>query len=167
MSFVHKPINPKKQQSQQNRGTICPVDKGEHYIGKCPKFLQMSPSEFNAEVKKNSFCYNCLSSTHNAKTCPSKVSCRHCSRNTTQCYMTKILSHSKKQRLLNTNFHYASPLMRSATKQNHQSTRLFSLEKLEISFLWFPLNFTVPTKPANVTHYLIAAALYLMFSIPW
>ena len=40
----------------------------------------MSPSERNAEVKKNSLCYNCLSSTHNAKTCPSKVSCRHCSR---------------------------------------------------------------------------------------
>ena len=27
-SFVHKPFNPKKQQSQQNRSTICPVDKG-------------------------------------------------------------------------------------------------------------------------------------------
>ena len=40
----------------------------------------MSPSERNAEVKKNSLCYNCLSSTHNAKTCPSKVSCRHLSR---------------------------------------------------------------------------------------
>ena len=79
-SFVHKPLNPKKHESQQNRSTNCPVDQGDHYIGKCPKFLQMSPFERNAEVKKNFLCYNCLSSTHNAKTCPSKVSCRHCSR---------------------------------------------------------------------------------------
>ena len=55
-SFVHKPFNPKKQQSQQNRSTNCPVDQGKHYIGKRPKFLQMSASERNAEVKKYFLC---------------------------------------------------------------------------------------------------------------
>ena len=41
----------------------------------------MSPCEQNSEVKKNLLCYNYLSSNHNAKNCPSKLSCRHCSHN--------------------------------------------------------------------------------------
>ena len=66
--------------TQQTKSKKCPVDQGDHYIGKCSKFLQMSPSERNSEVKKNLLCYNCLSPNHNAKNCPSKVLCRHCSR---------------------------------------------------------------------------------------
>ena len=65
--------------TQQTKSKKCPVDQGDHYIGKCSKFLQMSPSERNSEVKKNLLCYNCLSPNHNAKNCPSKVLCKHCS----------------------------------------------------------------------------------------
>ena len=66
--------------TQQTKSKKCPVDQGDHYIGKCSKLLQMSPSERNSEVKKNLLCYNCLSPNHNAKKYPSKVLCRHCSR---------------------------------------------------------------------------------------
>ena len=166
-SLVHKPFNPKKQQSQQNRSTNCPVDQGDHYIGKCPKFLQMSPSERNAEVKKNFLCYNCLSSTHNAKSCPSKVSCRHCSRKHHSMLHDNNYVSKRKTRLLNTNYHYASPLTRSAEKRNSPILTPVFPRKSEISFLWFQLNFTVPSKHANVMLYLTAAARYHMFSIPW
>ena len=66
--------------TQQTENKKCPVDQGEHYIGKCSKFLQMSPSERNSEVKKNLLYYNCRTPNHNAKKCPSKkILCRHCS----------------------------------------------------------------------------------------
>ena len=65
--------------TQKTKSKKCPVDQGDHYIGKCSKFLQMSPSERNSEVKKNLLRYNCLSPNHNAKNCPSKVLCSHCS----------------------------------------------------------------------------------------
>ena len=67
--------------TQQTKSKKFPVDHGDHhYIGKCSKFLQISPSLRNSEVKKNLLCYNCLSPNHNAKNCPSEVLCRHCSR---------------------------------------------------------------------------------------
>ena len=59
--------------TQQTKSKKCPVDQGDHYIGKCSKFLQMSPSERNSEVKKSLLCYNCLSPNHNAKNCPIKT----------------------------------------------------------------------------------------------
>ena len=66
--------------TQQTKSKKCPVDQGDHYIGKCSKFLQMSPSERSSELKKNLICYHCLSPNHNVKYFPSKVLCRHCSR---------------------------------------------------------------------------------------
>ena len=66
--------------TQQIKSKKCPLDQSDHYIGKCSKFLPMSPSERNSELKKNLLCYHCLSPNHNAKYCQSKVLCRRCSR---------------------------------------------------------------------------------------
>ena len=62
-----------------NRGrTKCPLDHQDHYIGKCPHFLSLDVSRRNSEAKKNSLCFNCLSTSHAAKNCTSKIFCRHC-----------------------------------------------------------------------------------------
>ena len=37
--------------TQQTKNKKCPVDQGDHYIGKYFKFLQMSPSERNSKEK--------------------------------------------------------------------------------------------------------------------
>ena len=39
--------------TQQTKSKKCPVDQGVHYIGKCSKFLQMSPSERNSDEEKS------------------------------------------------------------------------------------------------------------------
>ena len=59
--------------STSNRSrTKCPLDQQDHYIGKCPQFLSLDVSRRNSEAKKNSLCFNCLSSSHAAKNCTSK-----------------------------------------------------------------------------------------------
>ena len=78
---INNPISERNSSNtQQTKSKKSPVGQGDHYIGKCSKVLQMSPSEQNLEVKKNLLCYNCISPNHNAKDCPSKVLRRHCSR---------------------------------------------------------------------------------------
>ena len=66
--------------------------------------------------------------------------------NTTQCYMTTITSHSKKQTLLNTNYHYASPLTRSAKKRNHQTTRQFFPRKIRNQLPMVPIKLYGPNE---------------------
>ena len=55
-----------------------PLDQQDHYIGKCPQFLSRDAGIRNSEAKKNSLLFNCLSASHAAKNCTSKVLCRHC-----------------------------------------------------------------------------------------
>ena len=56
----------------------CPIDKEEHYTGKCPKFLAMTVAQRVSEIKKHGLCFNCLSDQHTSKDCLSKATCREC-----------------------------------------------------------------------------------------
>ena len=70
---------PPMRNATANRSrTKCPLYQQDHYIGKCPQFLSLDVSRRNSEAKKNSLSFNCLSSSHAAKNCTSKVLCRHC-----------------------------------------------------------------------------------------
>ena len=62
----------------KNVKTKCPLDQQEHYIGRCQQFNKFDVARRNLEVKKHSLCFNCLSPSHSAKECASKVVCRHC-----------------------------------------------------------------------------------------
>ncbi|XP_075264413.1 uncharacterized protein LOC142356371 [Convolutriloba macropyga] len=69
---------PMRNATANRSRTKCPLDQQDHYIGKCPQFLSLDVSRRNSEEKKNSLCFNCLSSSHASKNCTSKVLCRHC-----------------------------------------------------------------------------------------
>ena len=69
---------PMRNATANRSRTKCPLDQEDHYIGKCPQFLSHDVSRRNSEAKKNSLCFNCLSTSHAAKNCTSKVLCRHC-----------------------------------------------------------------------------------------
>jgi len=56
----------------------CPICKSAHFINKCPKFVEKSPSQRLEIVKQSSRCINCLSTKHTIQSCPSKYSCRTC-----------------------------------------------------------------------------------------
>ncbi|XP_075158336.1 uncharacterized protein LOC142231584 [Haematobia irritans] len=58
--------------------SLCPNEF--HPIKRCPKFLQMDPNDRFAEIKNNHLCVNCFSKSHTAQNCPSKYSCRSCSK---------------------------------------------------------------------------------------
>ena len=60
----------------KNVKTKCPFnDQQEHYIGWCQQFNNFDVARRNLEFKKHSLCFNCLSPSHSAKECASKVVC--------------------------------------------------------------------------------------------
>ena len=66
------------QQNGPKKVHKCPIDKEEHYVGKCPKFLAMTVAERIDEIKKQGLCFNCLSDDHTSKDCQSMSTCREC-----------------------------------------------------------------------------------------
>lgn len=64
--------------NSSDRLLICVCCKKEHSVMKCDVFLQMSPKERHAFVKKSNLCYNCLSNSHILSRCNSKSDCRVC-----------------------------------------------------------------------------------------
>ncbi|XP_059058258.1 uncharacterized protein LOC131851732 [Achroia grisella] len=40
--------------------SVCVMCKGEHFLHKCPQFMQLSPVQRNEYVKTNTLCFNCL-----------------------------------------------------------------------------------------------------------
>ena len=73
-------LNAGKNASNVTKNVItkCPLDQQEHYTGRCQQFNKFDVARRNLEVKKHSLCFNCLSPSHSAKECASKVVCRHC-----------------------------------------------------------------------------------------
>ena len=57
---------PMRNATANRSRTKCPLDQQDHYIGKCPQFLSLDVSRRNSEARKNSLCFNCLSSSHAA-----------------------------------------------------------------------------------------------------
>ena len=74
-SFFSGSKQPMRNETANRSRTKCPLDQQDHYIGKCPQFFSLDVSRRNCEAKKNSLCFNCLSSSHAAKNCTSKVLC--------------------------------------------------------------------------------------------
>jgi hypothetical protein len=58
--------------------TNCSVCAGDHHIYKCPDFVSKTPRQRFEVVKSRRLCINCLRSSHQSKSCPSKSSCRSC-----------------------------------------------------------------------------------------
>ncbi|XP_024875114.1 uncharacterized protein LOC112456655 [Temnothorax curvispinosus] len=58
----------------------CPLCQKFHFINKCPKFIEKSPSQRRDIVKQNKRCFNCLSTKHAVTDCKSKFTCRTCQR---------------------------------------------------------------------------------------
>ncbi|XP_058796989.1 uncharacterized protein LOC131667538 [Phymastichus coffea] len=57
----------------------CPACKEAHYIGHCLTFRGLTPEERRRFVSDRGLCFNCLSGSHSARTCPSNGTCRSCS----------------------------------------------------------------------------------------
>ena len=76
----HSGYQSSSQQHPQVKVHKCPIDKEEHYVGKCPKFLAMTVAQRVSEIKKQGLCFNCLSDQHTSKDCLSKSTCRECKR---------------------------------------------------------------------------------------
>ncbi|XP_024887725.1 uncharacterized protein LOC112464773 [Temnothorax curvispinosus] len=56
----------------------CPKCKAQHYLGKCPGFLQLSVRERHSFVREQGLCLNCLRTGHNLKACHTSWTCRTC-----------------------------------------------------------------------------------------
>ncbi|CAG7718718.1 unnamed protein product, partial [Allacma fusca] len=57
---------------------IC--NQSGHFVYNCPSFQKLSPSERMEKVKNQRLCFNCLFPGHMSQSCPSKTSCKKCSR---------------------------------------------------------------------------------------
>lgn len=66
--------NPKKQQNDKN----CIYCKSKHATMDCKQLLHLPVNERWSWVNKSKLCINCLSNSHDIKTCVSKYSCRVC-----------------------------------------------------------------------------------------
>lgn len=62
----------------QSNCHLCPNDT--HIIRKCPKFLNMEPSQRFSEIKKRNLCINCFSAAHSVRNCKSKHNCFKCNK---------------------------------------------------------------------------------------
>ncbi|KAF5282303.1 hypothetical protein FQR65_LT14357 [Abscondita terminalis] len=56
----------------------CLACEDSHFLYKCPVFSNKTPTERFNFAKQHTLCINCLSSTHNTRSCPSKTTCRWC-----------------------------------------------------------------------------------------
>ena len=65
----------------KTKSTACILCKKHgHYLGRCEKFKSLSPVKRYEMVKDNNWCYNCLSSNHGVRACPSDRTCLECSK---------------------------------------------------------------------------------------
>ncbi|XP_066902483.1 uncharacterized protein [Halyomorpha halys] len=56
----------------------CPRCEGRHLLGRCFRFLALTPQERNDFVKSSGLCRNCLRSGHHASKCSSDFTCTFC-----------------------------------------------------------------------------------------
>ncbi|XP_055604089.1 uncharacterized protein LOC129752328 [Uranotaenia lowii] len=59
-------------------GNKCVVCKSQHPLHQCPRFLKSSVTDRDSVLKTNSLCRNCFRTSHMARECQSKFSCRNC-----------------------------------------------------------------------------------------
>ena len=71
--------NPTKCLVSINNSPQCPKCKlNDHFIYKCPHFINLNPNERRNFVKRSALCFNCLRPGHGVNTCSSKGKCREC-----------------------------------------------------------------------------------------
>lgn len=63
-----------------SKSDSCPNCREKHTITACQKFLLLSVEDRNKWARDNGVCYTCLSTTHWANKCHSKLRCDTCSR---------------------------------------------------------------------------------------
>lgn len=77
-----------------NNSVVCPLCKKNHVLYKCPEFHNKTPVDRYNFSKQNRLCVNCLSSSHNFKTCNSTSTCRKCQqRHHTLLHFEKTYNH--------------------------------------------------------------------------
>ena len=59
------------------RQVICPICSEQYTLLSCPAFHKMSPKDRYNEIKKTSFCHNCLKGYHRTIDCRAKT-CEKC-----------------------------------------------------------------------------------------
>ena len=67
--------------SDSSRTNSCVICMGEHELGKCDRFKQLSQPERYKLVQEHRLCCNCLLLDHHAKDCNSAVACIKCKKN--------------------------------------------------------------------------------------
>ena len=162
----HSGIN--SSNTQQTKNKKCPLDQGKHYIEKCSKILQMSPSERNSEVKKDLLCYNCLNPNHNARNFPSKVVCRHWSHKHHSMLHNNNYSPNQKTNISQHEIPVCESLedINSGTKPPSY-TPVFT-RRIRNQLPMIPLkHFLDTTSTSSATRYWTAAAHSHMLSIQW
>ncbi|CAL8126482.1 unnamed protein product [Orchesella dallaii] len=58
----------------------CLMCKGDHYLFKCSKLLELQPPQRMSAVKHLRACLNCLREGHTYQRCNSRSRCRHCAK---------------------------------------------------------------------------------------
>lgn len=62
-----------------NAASVCAYcNSSDHYIGSCPSFIVLAPTQRFEAAKQRSLCINCLRSGHFATKCTSNSRCRKC-----------------------------------------------------------------------------------------
>lgn len=73
-----KRIHSLKSHVTTPQGKGCPSCHGQHYLGRCPEFLQLGIDKRIELVKSSKSCLNCLGRNHSASNCNSESRCRNC-----------------------------------------------------------------------------------------
>ncbi|XP_050337889.1 uncharacterized protein LOC126764134 [Bactrocera neohumeralis] len=90
--------------SEQRKHMSCELCTRGHKLKTCEKFKKLNINERNNFVRSKRLCTNCLSHTHNLKSCKSKFNCLHCHKrhHTMLHYSTYPLSHQKRAHIKKT-----------------------------------------------------------------
>lgn len=56
----------------------CSMCKGDHFISKCSKFIELKLNERETFIRSNRLCFNCLKYGHSARECRGQPQCNKC-----------------------------------------------------------------------------------------
>lgn len=73
-----KPPKEKSTTYLSTRASTCPACNGQHYVTKCPKYKNMTPTARRQCITAAKRCTNCLSNVHAVSECTSKYTCFKC-----------------------------------------------------------------------------------------
>ena len=71
----------------QTSNRFCQLCCGNHKLSECPQFVALHPSQRKDVLINHKLCLNCTRSGHETSRCPSKFSCRACSKRRHTCLL--------------------------------------------------------------------------------